>query len=112
MIPGRSYSARKHCRTTSSDSWGYAGRTNRRTAARGKQNPKALALYVQGRALLEGWDIHGNAQRAAEVLGQALEIDDDFAEAHAAMAMALWRQYERSSTPRWWKELWPRLSAR
>jgi tetratricopeptide (TPR) repeat protein len=56
-------------------------------------SPKALALYTQGRSLLEGWDIRDNEQRAIEVLQQALAVDEDFADAHAVLAMALWRHY-------------------
>jgi eukaryotic-like serine/threonine-protein kinase len=62
-------------------------------------NQKAFALYIQGRSLLEGWDIEGNEQRAIEVLRQAIEIDEGFAAAHAALAMALWRHYENRHDP-------------
>jgi eukaryotic-like serine/threonine-protein kinase len=62
-------------------------------ATTGKRNPKALALYAEGRTLLEGWDVDLNAGRAAEQFRRALALDGQFPEAHAGLALALWHDY-------------------
>jgi serine/threonine-protein kinase len=57
---------------------------------------KALALYAQGRTLLEGWDTESNYRSAAETFLRATAADETLAEAHAGLAMALWKQYEET----------------
>jgi len=59
-------------------------------------NPQALAHYVEGKSLLEGWDVERNHTRAAEAFSKALEVDENFAEAHAELAVALWTRYEET----------------
>jgi eukaryotic-like serine/threonine-protein kinase len=65
-----------------------------------KINLKALELYTEGRTLLEGWDVESNAARAAEQFRRALALDEQFAEAHAGLALSLWREYETTRDPR------------
>jgi serine/threonine protein kinase/tetratricopeptide (TPR) repeat protein len=57
-------------------------------------DPKALALYLEGRTLLEGWDVKKNDGRAAEAFEKAIALDPALVEAHAGRALALWRGYE------------------
>jgi eukaryotic-like serine/threonine-protein kinase len=64
-----------------------------------KRNPKTMASYAEGRTLLEGWDVERSAERAADAFRRALSDDESFAEAHSALALALWRQYEERRDP-------------
>jgi tetratricopeptide (TPR) repeat protein len=56
-------------------------------------NPEALALYWQGRALLERRDITGNVERALMAFDAAIRVDPRFADAHAGRGEALWAKY-------------------
>ena len=47
-----------------------------------------------------GWDVERNSIRAEESFRRALEADENFAEAHAGLAQALWRRYEESREAR------------
>jgi tetratricopeptide (TPR) repeat protein len=72
---------------------------NRRPpAARGpSRSGRAYDRYVNGRRLLEGWDVERNVTRAIEAFTEALDADDTFADAHAGLAVALWRRYLETS---------------
>jgi tetratricopeptide (TPR) repeat protein len=52
-----------------------------------------MALYVEGRRHLEGWEVDRSYARALAAFEQALAIDPDMGEARADLAMALWRSY-------------------
>lgn len=67
--------------------------TNRRV------DPKALEHYLEGRTYLLGWDVERNDIRAEESFRRALESDENFAEAHAGLAQALWQRYGQSREP-------------
>jgi Flp pilus assembly protein TadD len=58
--------------------------------------PDALGAYLKGQSFLEGWDVERNDVKAEEAFTAALRIDDDFAEAHAGLAAALWRRYQQT----------------
>ena len=62
-------------------------------------DPKALERYLEGRAYLLGWDVERNSTRAEESFRRALESDENFAEARAGLAQALWKRYEESRDP-------------
>jgi serine/threonine-protein kinase len=58
-----------------------------------RHDPRAMALYVEGRRYLEGWEVDRSYARALGAFEQALEIDPGLGEARASLAMALWRSY-------------------
>lgn len=60
---------------------------------------QAYADYLEGKTLLEGWDVEKNDALAAEAFSRALDADPDFAEARAGLAMALWTQYLQTREP-------------
>ena len=63
---------------------------------RASRPPQALEDYLGGRALLEGWDVDRNYARAEEAFRKAIAADPTFAEAHAMLAMALWKHYRET----------------
>src|SRR3990172_7810251 len=67
-------------------------------AARGP-NATGFEIYLEGKRALEGWDVERNHARAAEAFSRAIEADGRFAEAHAGLALALWKQYEETHQP-------------
>lgn len=67
-------------------------------AARGP-NAAGFEIYLEGKRALEGWDVERNHARAAEAFSRAIEADGRFAEAHAGLALALWKQYEETHQP-------------
>jgi tetratricopeptide (TPR) repeat protein len=60
------------------------------------RSPEALAAYLKGLSFLEGWDVERNELKAEEAFTAALRVDPSFAEAHAGLAAALWRSYQRT----------------
>jgi serine/threonine-protein kinase len=66
---------------------------------RASRPAQALEDYLRGRALLEGWDVDRNYARAEEAFARAIAADPGFAEAHALMAMALWKHYRETREP-------------
>jgi len=58
-----------------------------------RHDPQAIALYVEGRRYLEGWEVDRNFARALSSFEQALAIDPGLGEARASLALALWRSY-------------------
>jgi serine/threonine-protein kinase len=67
--------------------------------ARAARSPQALEDYLGGRALLEGWDVDRNYARAEDAFRKAIAADPAFAEAHAMLAMALWKHYRETREP-------------
>jgi len=59
----------------------------------------ALVPYLQGRTYLEGWDVERNYTRAEEAFRAAIGHDPTFAEAHARLALALFKDYEENRIP-------------
>jgi serine/threonine-protein kinase len=59
-------------------------------------DPRALLRYVEGTRFLEGWDVERNYHRAAQAFREAISLDTTFAEAHAGMALALWKEFEET----------------
>jgi Flp pilus assembly protein TadD/TolB-like protein len=66
---------------------------------RASRPARALEDYLAGRALLEGWDVDRNYARAEESFRKAIDADPGFAEAHAMLAMALWKHYKETREP-------------
>jgi Flp pilus assembly protein TadD/tRNA A-37 threonylcarbamoyl transferase component Bud32/TolB-like protein len=66
---------------------------------RASRPPQALEQYLRGRALLEGWDVDRNYARAEEAFHKAIAADPTFAEAHAMLAVALWKHYKETREP-------------
>lgn len=60
---------------------------------------KALEYYLEGKSYLEGWDVARNPERSVEAFLNAIRADADFAEAHAGLASAIWRQYRETLAP-------------
>jgi serine/threonine-protein kinase len=60
------------------------------------RSPEALVAYLKGQSFLEGWDVERNELKAEEAFAAALRVDARFAEAHAGLAAALWRRYQRT----------------
>ena len=69
------------------------------SATKRRADPKALEHYLEGRTHLLGWDVERNENLAEESFRRALELDENFAEAHAGLAQALWRRYGQSREP-------------
>ena len=59
----------------------------------------AMEPYLQGRTYLEGWDVERNYTRAEEAFRKAMDRDPSFAEAHAGLALALFKDYEETRRP-------------
>jgi len=66
------------------------------TVAESELSQSALAHYVEGKRLLEGWDVESNYSRAAEAFLRAIDAQADFAEAHAGLALAWWTNYQET----------------
>ena len=60
------------------------------------RKPQALEEYLHGRALLEGWDVKKNLEQAESAFRAAIRIEDDFAEAHAMLAVTLLARYKET----------------
>ncbi|MCI0615262.1 tetratricopeptide repeat protein, partial [bacterium] len=61
-------------------------------------NMDAYAYYVQARNRQERWDKVENLDEAIELYKKSLEMDPDFAAAHAGLSIALNSQYARTGT--------------
>jgi Flp pilus assembly protein TadD/TolB-like protein len=57
-------------------------------------DPRSLEKYMEGKRYLEGWDVEENDELAVDAFAEAAQDDPAFAEAHAGLARALWKQYE------------------
>lgn len=62
-------------------------------------NMEAYENYVKGRSFQEDWDKAGNLDEAITFYRKALDIDPDFAAAHAGLAQSLLAQYRKLRTP-------------
>ena len=62
-------------------------------------NPDALAAYWRGRALLERRDVKGNTEAALAAFDEAVRLDAQFADAHAARGEGLWILYGETKSP-------------
>src|SRR5262245_33689253 len=58
--------------------------------------PRALLRYAEGKRLLEGWDVERNHAKAAAAFADAIRLDATFAEAHAGLALARWKEFEET----------------
>jgi Flp pilus assembly protein TadD len=59
------------------------------------RNPRAFEQYFQGRKYFDSRD----TSRAGAAFAQAVDLDDQFAEAHAGLALALWSSYYETRDP-------------
>jgi serine/threonine-protein kinase len=59
-------------------------------------DPRALLRYAEGKRLLEGWDVERNHAKAAAAFADAVRLDATFAEAHAGLALARWKEFEET----------------
>ncbi len=64
-------------------------------------NADALAAYWQGQAMVERRDITGNLDAAIAAFSAAIERDQQFALAHAALGAAYWLKYLETKVPVW-----------
>jgi serine/threonine-protein kinase len=64
-----------------------------------RHSSEALTAYMQGRTFLEGWDTARNYTRAEDSFREAFANEESFAEAHAGLALALWRHYQETHEP-------------
>lgn len=64
-----------------------------RMHAQPTDSPEALTAYWRGQALLERRDITGNVDGAIAAFSGAIELDERFALAHAALGAAFWAKY-------------------
>jgi eukaryotic-like serine/threonine-protein kinase len=60
---------------------------------------EAYKYYVQARSYQERWDKEENLEEAIALFRKAIEIDPDFAAAHAGLSTALINQYANVRTP-------------
>ena len=77
-----------------------AGERAAPAAAITDSGPAQLA-YWKGRALLDRRDLTGNVQAALTEFNAALEADQGFAIAHAALAEAQWQMYLQTNDKAW-----------
>jgi len=59
-------------------------------------NSRAMEAYLEGKRYLEGWDIKSNYELAMGAFEKAVKSDEAFAEAHAGLALALWKSWEET----------------
>jgi serine/threonine-protein kinase len=64
-----------------------------------RAKPNLIALILEGRSYLRGWDVEASYQRAQERARDALAIDEQSAEAHALLALALVARYTDMKEP-------------
>ena len=53
----------------------------------------ARESYLEGRSYLWGWDVEQDLARAADAFRSSLAAEENFAQAHAGLALALWELY-------------------
>ena len=66
----------------------------------GSRSADAYASYLIGRGYLNGARSPTSSDRAREALERAVQLDAEFAEAHAALGMAAWTGFERTGETR------------
>lgn len=69
--------------------------------AAGTQDPLAYNFFVKGQGYLQDYHDSDSIQSAAGMFEKALEIDPDYAQAHAGLGEALWRHYRDTRDLRW-----------
>jgi tetratricopeptide (TPR) repeat protein/TolB-like protein len=62
---------------------------------------EAFELYSKGRAFLERRDVAQNVDYAVQVFQEALNLDSEYAPAHAGLGEAYWLKYEISRDNAW-----------
>jgi serine/threonine-protein kinase len=63
------------------------------------RDPAALQAYLEGLTQLEGWDVKENYTRAQQAFARAVQLQPDFAEAHAGLALALLNEFNATRQP-------------
>jgi serine/threonine-protein kinase len=66
--------------------------------------PGAYELYLGGWGYLQNYHKPDNLDRAVSLFQQALELDPDFALAHAGLGEAYWKKYEATKNKQWVEE--------
>ena len=56
-------------------------------------NNVARESYLEGRSYLWGWDVEQDVALAADAFRRSLAAEENFAQAHAGLALALWELY-------------------
>ena len=72
--------------------------------AHGTSDLTAYDLYVQGIGYLQNYHRPENVKSAITLLRRAVEKDEHYAQAHAALAEAYWHQYKATRVPQWAQE--------
>ena len=65
----------------------------------GTEVPEAYYLYLQGRGHLERLDRDDDIDRAISTFGRVLDLDPDYALAHAGLGSAYWQKYDQTNQP-------------
>lgn len=73
----------------------------RAIATHGTEVAGAFDLYLEGRGYLQNYQKSENVGSALKVFNKALELDPNYALAHAGLGEAYWKQYENSNETRW-----------
>ncbi len=63
------------------------------------RNQDAVRWYLEGKSFLQGWDLESNHERAREAFRKALDLDPNFGEAQAGLALATWNAYQETRDP-------------
>ena len=69
--------------------------------AAGTQDPQAYNYYVKGQGHLQDYHDPVSIELAAAMFEKALEVDSQYAQAHAGLGEALWRHYRDTRDLRW-----------
>ena len=67
----------------------------------GTQVAGAYDYYIQGRGYLQNYDREENLNSAIQVFQRALELDKNYALAHAGLGEAYWQKYRLNKLPQW-----------
>ncbi|HWQ03690.1 MAG TPA: protein kinase, partial [Candidatus Nitrosotenuis sp.] len=70
-------------------------------AARGTQVPTAQQLYLEARGYLQNYDKPENIEQAIGLFHRALDLDINFAQAHAGLGDAYWKKFDATRQPQW-----------
>ncbi len=70
------------------------------TANRAIPDNVAREHYLEGRSLLWGWDVEQDYELAVEEFRRSIAAEENFAEAHAGLALAQWYLYQESGDAR------------
>ncbi len=64
-------------------------------------DPEAFELYIQGLGYLQRFEQADNIDNAIFAFEEAIELDDQFALAYAALGQAYWRKYQNIRDRKW-----------